>query len=74
MSHLNDSYILEEFGGSARNDLNSVLSSNNIDDDIDLSSYSPYLTIKQLPNYVSQITKEFSIFTLNCQSINAKFD
>ena len=74
MNHLNTSQVLKEYGGSVANDLNSVLESNNIDDDIDLSSHSPYLTFKQLPNYVSQINKDFSILTLNCQSINAKFD
>ena len=74
MTHLNDSHILKEFGGSVANDLNSALSSKNNDEDIDLSSYSPYVTFRQLPDYVSHINKDFSIFTLNCQSINAKFD
>ena len=74
MAHLDVSQVLREFGGSVRNDLNEALSSNNNDDDIDLSSNSPYLTLKQLPDYVSQFSQWFSIFTLNCQSINCKFD
>ena len=74
MTHLNESHILKEFGGSVRNDLNIALASSNQDDDIDLSSHSPYTTLGQLPNYVSQIVGDFSIITLNCQSINAKFD
>ena len=74
MSHLDESPILREYGGKIKNDLNALLSSDNIDDDIDLSSFSPYVTIEQLPSYVSQVKEKFSILTLNCQCINSKFD
>ena len=74
MSHLNESSILKEFGGKIRNDLNNLLSSENIDHDIDLTSYSPYTTVEQLPAYVSQIGDKYTVLTLNCQCINAKFD
>ena len=74
MSHLDESLLLRQYGGKLKNDLNKVLSSDNIDDDIDLSSLSPYITIEQLPSYVSQVSDRFSVLTLNCQCINSKFD
>ena len=73
-SHLNESIILKEYGGKVRNDLNSILSSQNIDHDIDLTSFSPYVTVEQLPGHVSQIADKISILSLNCGSIRSKFD
>ena len=72
--HLNESIILKEYGGKMGNNLNEILSAHNNETDIDLSSFSPYLTVEQLPSYVSHIADNFSILTLNCQSINSKFD
>ena len=74
MTHLNESIILKEFGGKIGNDLNNLLSTQNHDQDIDLTSFSPYVTVEQLPSYVSQIADNFSILTLNCQCLNSKFD
>ena len=74
MTHLDSSSILGEFGGEIKHDLNKILLSQDNDFDIDLSSYSPYLTIQQLHTYVSQISGKFTILTLSCQSINSKFD
>ena len=74
MPHLNESVIFKEYGGKIRNDLNNLLSSHNIDNDIDISSYSPYTTVEQLPAYVTQIADDISVLTLNCQCISAKFD
>ena len=74
MSHLDESVILKEYGGKIKNDLNTLLSSDDIDHDIDFTSLSPYVTIEQLPAYISRIKDNFSVLTLNCQCINAKFD
>ena len=72
--YLNHSHILSEFGGEIRNNLNNLLLSGDVDSDIDISSFSPYVSEKQLPNYVNEFKDNFSVLTLNCQSINAKFD
>ena len=74
MSHLNESLILKEYGGKIGNDLNSLLSTHDYEEDIDLSSFSPYITVEQLPPFVSQIADNLTILTLNCQCINSKFD
>ena len=74
MAHLNESIILKEFGGKIGNNLNDLLSTQNHDQDIDLTSFSPYVTVEQLPSYVTQVADNFSILTLNCQCINSKFD
>ena len=72
--HLEESEILERFGGVDRNNLNNMLASDDLDSEIDFSSYSPYVTQEGLPNYIGDDKNKFSIFSLNCQSINAKYD
>ena len=41
--------------------------------EISTESYSPYKTVDQIPQYFEK-DKNFCVMTLNCQSINAKFD
>ena len=72
--HLGESDILENYGGVGRNNLSNMLASDDLDCDIDLSCYSPYVTQEGLPNYIAENKNNFSIFSLNCQSINAKYD
>ena len=72
--HLNPSHLLSNFGGTFRNDLNNLLSLADEDNDFDISSFSPYVTIQQLPAYVGKYKEYFSVITINCQCINAKFD
>ena len=72
--YLNHSHILKKFGGTTQNDLNKLLPSVDTECDVDISSFSPYVSEKQLPSYVDTFKDNLSILTLNCQSINAKFD
>lgn len=66
--------VLRNFGGKKRNDLNSFLSSDEINTDMDLSSNSPYVTLDFLPTYLNDMKNDLSIFSLNVQSLNAKYD
>ena len=66
--------ILQNYGGTKKNSLNKFLSSEEIDTDLDLSSSSPYVNIDGLPNYLSEVKDNLSFFTLNTQSLPAKYD
>ena len=61
-------------GGSAANNLNNLISHTETPDEVDISSVSQYVTIQQLPGYISSQAGKISLLTLNCQCINAKFD
>ena len=71
---LEESEVLKNFGGVNRNNLSNLLASDDFDCDIDLSSYSPYVIQENVPDYIGDAKNNFSIFSLNCQSINAKYD
>ena len=72
---LDEERIFEHFGGKIQNDLNQILQSDNIENgEIDTSSLSKYVNLTQLPAYISRNECSFSILSLNCQSINSKFD
>ena len=43
MTYKYETDILKEYGGILHNNLNNLLSSQDIDDDINLTSFSPYL-------------------------------
>ena len=66
--------ILKSYGGTKKNSLNKFPTSDEIDTDIDLSSSSPYVSIECLPNYLSDVRDNLSFFSLNAQSLPAKFD
>ena len=72
--HLDNACILNQFGGRDRNDLNQILPSSDVDFDADLTSFSPYVSEMQLPDYVNEYKNNFSVITLNCQSVKSKFD
>ena len=72
--YLNHSRILNKFGGTTQNDLNKIFPSVDTECDVDISSFSPYVSEKQLPEYVDTFKDNLSVLTLNCQSLNAKFD
>ena len=76
MKHtLNENEIFTHRGGSLRNDLNAILQWNDcIDGELNTSISSKYVTINQLPKYISNHNQNFTVLTLNCQSINAKFN
>ena len=71
---LRGSDILKNYGGVRRNNLNNVLSSEDIDMDIDLTSKSPYVSIEGISDYLKDVKDNLSIFSLNAQSLPAKFD
>ena len=74
MHHLDTSHLLKDFGGSAANNLNNLINHVDTPGEVDVSSISQYVTIQQLPGYISSQAGKISLLTLNCQSINAKFD
>ena len=63
--------ILQNFGGLDRNNLNNILSSEEIDTDIDLTSNSPYVSLESI---AKDVKNNLSFFNLNAQSLPAKFD
>ena len=74
---LNPDEILAWFGGTTINDLNNVLDVSedaNPDDDISTLSLTQFLATHELANYLQSHKNEFSILSLNVQSIRAKFD
>ena len=66
--------ILQNFGGFNRNNLNNILSSEEMDTDIDLTSNSPYVSLESIANYSNDVKNNLSFFNLNVQSLPAKFD
>ena len=69
--------ILKQFGGSNVNDLNNILQINGEDENDDsklFSQKSPYIDINELSSYLENCKGQFSVLSLNVQSIRAKFD
>ena len=71
---LRESDILKNFGGKKKNNLNNIIAAEELDCDVDLSSYSPYVSQEGLPDYIGDFKGNFSLFSLNSQSIHAKMD
>ena len=66
---------MQQYGGSAANNLTSILKTNeDADDEIETFRHSPYLSIDSLNDFLSSKTGEFSVLSLNSQSLQAKFD
>ena len=76
---VDDSTILMQFGGVDRNSLIRILNPN---DEVQSIFYnepsiiknSPYYNDEKLINELNTKTNNFNIFSLNCESINSKFD
>ena len=69
--------ILARFGGTTVNDLNNVLNINDEadpDDGISTLSSIRLMEKNELENYLKDHKNEFTILSLNVQSIRAKFD
>ena len=67
--------ILNSYGGRVMNDLNEIILGNDQQNyETDISISSQYVTLSQLPAAVQEYSNGFSVLSLNCQSINAKFD
>ena len=76
---IDDYEFLLQFGGLQRNSLNFLLNANNNDqainnDEIEIIKYSPYFDEIKLKNEFKDKTDTFKVLSLNCESINAKFD
>ena len=75
MAGITDDDILRNFGGVSQNNLNSLMESFESDtNEISLSSFSPYKLMEEIPVYFKDYKTNFTILTLNCQSLNAKID
>ena len=76
MDTLLNNTILRNYGGLNNNNLLSIIQEDN-ETEMDHSLlYKPsnYFTQEQLTTMSKNFTQHFSVLTLNCQSINAKFD
>ena len=74
---LSSEEILSQFGGKASNDLNNILDIDEIPDpdgEIADLSKTEYIDSAELSKYLYEHRNEFSIMSLNTQSIRAKFD
>ena len=74
MVHMNTSDLLKNFGGIYSNDLNNLINQPDSTDEYDTSTISQYVTLQNLPKYIPHAADQISVISLNCQSINAKFD
>ena len=72
--HANVEDLLRPFGGENTNNLGNLLSHNVDENEWDTTSCSPYVNLEQFSSYASSHTDNLSVLTLNCQSLNAKFD
>ena len=69
--------VLVRFGGTTVNDLNNVLNINDEADpadDISTLSLTRFIETNELEKYLKDHKHEFTILSLNVQSIRAKFD
>ena len=74
---LSSEEILSQFGGKANNDLNNILDIDEIPDpdgEIADLNKTEYIDSAELSKYLYEHRNEFSIMSLNIQSIRAKFD
>ena len=70
-----DDEVLKEFGGSFSNNLSNVLKNHeDSEDEIQTFDHSPYLDMEHLRIKFAEKNDNFTILSLNIQSIQAKFD
>ena len=72
-----DNHIVTEFGGDAKNSLIDLINLQNNIDEEDMSAFyknSPYLDLQTLAKYCLTNRSNFSVLSLNAQSINSKID
>ena len=71
---LDSEKVLSQHGGTRANDLNDKLALYDEEaNEVATISHSPYMTHDMVPRYLSDHQDSFSVMSLNCQSINAKF-
>ena len=67
--------ILVNFGRSAANNLNHIFSnSDNNNEDMSVLTHSPHMDTLRLNDALASTKDNFAVFSLNIQSINAKFN
>ena len=69
--------ILQNLGGVSSNNLLDTLSKDDQlfdDNEITTLTLSPYVDIENLPNILKSKQDQFTILSLNAQSLHAKFD
>ena len=67
--------ILGNFGGASRNNLNDIIGAKADElNELTTESFSPYIVIDDLPDYMLGHKDGFCVLTLNCQSLNSKFN
>ena len=66
---------MREFGGTETNDLLEVVKENTLEDyEPQFMNPSIYIDLDTIENYIKQNKNTFSIFSVNIQSLNAKFN
>ena len=75
---MNDEYILRHFGGVHRHSLKYIIADdehNPADHDVlDIITHSPYTDEEKLTADLTIKQNDFTILSLNCQSLSAKID
>ena len=75
MCQITDNDILKQYGGKITNDLNNILGTyEDAENEPDLFQHSHYYDWEGLQNVLVTKKDYFKILSLNCQSIQAKFD
>ena len=77
MDPIPDNHIITELGGDAKNSLIDLINLQNNIDEEDLSAFyknSPYYDLGTLKKYCLENINNFSVLSINAQSINAKID
>ena len=71
---LTEDRILVNFGGSAANNLNHILSNSDYNnEDMAMLTHSPYIDTIKLNDALASTKDNFTVFSLNIQSINFCF-
>ena len=67
---------MNEYGGSYRNNLVNVLDNTQDDSINEISNivYSPYMEFESIISHLRENIHNFTVFSLNAQSIRSKFD
>ena len=64
--------VLNQYGGTQVNNLITILRSND-DNDIATLTFSPDMDLNTVKSYLQNNRNNFTVFTLNVQSLNSKF-
>lgn len=68
-----DSELLQEFGGVSKNNLLNILNEQDVTDEIATHSPAKYVDLDTIETFIKNNKNSFSIFSVNIQSLNAKF-